>query len=338
LFVFHPDLNQIVTPERMVVRCVRLSRLHHDEERKSSVNYIIATRRASLRGFWFVLLAAVLWGTVGATAKAIYADGTASPLTVSLMRLAIATPILALSCWKLLGQRMFGIERRDLALMALSGLCIAGSHAAYFVAVSSVGVAIATLATVCTAPIIVAGFSVLLKQEQLTRRVTVSLVGTVALVGFQTEVELNQNSVFGILFALGSAFGYAGMIVCGRYLAQRYHSLQITTVQFSAGTLVSLGANLFVGTHFNFSTGSWTLLLYLGIVTTALAYGLFVAGVQTISGTSASIMTLGEPLTAVLLAWLIFGEQLDMSGLIGALLLVFSFLMLASPERVEADS
>ena len=117
-----------------------------------------------------------------------------------------------------------------------------------------------------------------------------------------------------------------------RMLAQRYHPLQITTIQFSAGTLVSLAFNLLAGTQFNFVSANWPLLLYLGIITTAVAYGLFLSGMKTTSGTTASILTVAEPLTAAFIAWTLFGERLDAVGLVGAALLVLSFVILAYKE------
>jgi drug/metabolite transporter, DME family len=127
------------------------------------------------------------------------------------------------------------------------------------------------------------------------------------------------------------------MIVCGRILAQRNHPLQITTVQFSTGALVSLAFNLLAGTQFSFSFASWTLLLYLGVMTTAVAYGLFLAGMKTTSGTTASILTVAEPLTAAFVAWLLFGERLGAAGVVGALLLVFSFVILAYKDNNKAS-
>jgi drug/metabolite transporter, DME family len=299
-------------------------------------------RPASLRGLWFVLIAAVLWGTVGATTRFIYAADDVSPLAVSLMRLAISAPILAVSCWKLLGRRMFDIQRRDLGLMALIGFLIAFYHAAYFAAITYIGIAVATLLTICVAPIIVAGLSALLKQEQITQRIVVAmvcaLVGAAVLIGSQAEVELQERTLTGSLFALGSACGYAAMIVCGRFLAQRYHPLQITTIEFGAGTLTSAVLNIVAGTTLSFSPASWLLLLYLGAVTTALGYGLFLAGMRTTSGTVASTLTLAEPLTAAVIAWLLFGEQLGASGIGGALLLVFSFVILAYGQKATLRS
>ena len=61
------------------------------------------------------------------------------------------------------------------------------SQACYFAAISRVGVAIATLVTICTAPVLVCLFSAALLRERLTRAVVGSLacalIGTVLLIG-----------------------------------------------------------------------------------------------------------------------------------------------------------
>jgi drug/metabolite transporter, DME family len=63
-------------------------------------------------------------------------------------------------------------------------------------------------------------------------------------------------------------------------------------------------------------------LLYLGIVSTALAYGLFFAGLHSTPTEVASVLTLLEPLTATGLAVVLLGEGLPPAGLLGALLLL----------------
>jgi DME family drug/metabolite transporter len=63
-------------------------------------------------------------------------------------------------------------------------------------------------------------------------------------------------------------------------------------------------------------------LLYLGLVPTALAYWLFLNGLRHTPATTASILTLAEPLTSTVLAALLFGERLAPLGLLGAALLL----------------
>ena len=78
----------------------------------------------------------------------------------------------------------------------------------------------------------------------------------------------------------------------------------------------------------------WVLLGYLGFVPTAVAYGLFLAGLRSTPATTASVATLMEPLTSTVLAWLLCGERLGMSAWLGILLLFSAMgLLVGSRER-----
>ena len=61
---------------------------------------------------------------------------------------------------------------------------------------------------------------------------------------------------------------------------------------------------------------------YLGVVTTALAYLLFYAGMRTTAGSVAAVLTLLEPLVAAVLAVVVLGERLTPSTVAGGLLLL----------------
>jgi len=78
---------------------------------------------------------------------------------------------------------------------------------------------------------------------------------------------------------------------------------------------------------------AWPLLLYLGVGPTAGAYALFTAGLRRVPATAAGITSLLEPLTATLLGVLAFGESLGALGILGALLLLFSFGLLVVSGR-----
>ncbi|HSE92494.1 MAG TPA: EamA family transporter, partial [Methylomirabilota bacterium] len=70
-------------------------------------------------------------------------------------------------------------------------------------------------------------------------------------------------------------------------------------------------------------------LLYLGAVTTAGAYALYAAGLRMVPASVAGVVTLLEPLTATLLAVLVFGERLGLTGAIGAALLLSAIALLS---------
>ena len=75
-------------------------------------------------------------------------------------------------------------------------------------------------------------------------------------------------------------------------------------------------------------------MLYLGSIPTTLGYGLFQVGIRSLSATLASIVTMFEPLTAAVLAWLLFHEVLGPAGLLGAgLLLGAMTIILLVPKK-----
>ena len=67
---------------------------------------------------------------------------------------------------------------------------------------------------------------------------------------------------------------------------------------------------------------SWLLILYLGVVTLAVAYGVLFTGLRTTPSGAAVVATLLEPVTAVLIAVAFLGEQLTLAGAAGSLLIV----------------
>lgn len=281
-------------------------------------------------GFWLVTGAAILWGTIGVATKTIYSIDHTTSLFLNLARMLIAAPFMLAICWRVVGREMFSIQRRDLGIMLLSGSLLAISQAAYFAAIRDAGVTIATLLTICIAPLVVTSVSVLLKFETLTRRKVIALVG--ALIGGTLLVGLQSpdggNLLVGAFFSVISAVTYGCMIVCGRFLAADYHPLQVTAINFSAGAFVLVVINLVSGIVAVETTQGWILVLYLGIIPTAVAYWLFQKGLRTVSATAASIISMLEPVVAAVLAWILFDETLAATGIIGAGLLIMSIFLL----------
>jgi len=280
-----------------------------------------------------IMLAATLWGTVGVSTRLLYQLTATNPLSIGFFRLAFATPALVVTCWALMGRKSLHIARRDLVRMMLIGCMLALYQACYFAAIVFVGVAVATLVTLCLAPVLVALFSVVILREPLTRRVTVALVlalvGIGLIVGVPAGGAQYVDPVRGVALACGSAVGYAILTLAGRSLAGRYSAIQINAVGFASGALILLPLALVSGFVVTYPPQGWALLIYLGLTPTAFAYVLFLTGMRTTPATVSSILTLMEPLTATALAWILFGERLGPLGFVGAVLLLGALLLLA---------
>jgi len=292
------------------------------------------SREAQRRGFGLVAAAGTLWGTIGPATQAIYALTNTSALSISFFRAFFATPIFVIQCWFLFGTKAFHIPRRDFGIMMLIGIFTGLSQTAYLIAIPLAGVTISTLVGVCIAPVSVALVSVLFRFEPFNRKVMLALVcaliGTVLVVGIEPGTELPHDALVGVLFSIACGWLYAGAIVCGRFVARRAHTAQINAISFASNGSMLFVIGLFTsGLHVVYPLQGWLLLLYLGVIPTVVGYGLFMAGMKTTQATIAGIITLLEPVTAAVLAAVLFGERLTALGIFGALLLLGAIVVLA---------
>jgi DME family drug/metabolite transporter len=300
------------------------------------------SQKTSTRDFLLIACASISWGTVGIANQAIYAHSATNALSLAFLRLAIAAPLFVLAGLRLLrlpGRRRFQIKRRDLSLMLLMGGLQALYQASYSAAIPYAGVTVSTLIALCAAPVIVALFSAFIARERLTLAILIALVGalggTILLVAARAHPSAGNISLPGVALAFLSACGYAGFILCGRRLTGDYHPLHVNAVAFGTGALLLFFFAASTKLVIVYPLWGWFLLLYLGCVPTALAYGLFQVGMRSLSATVISIVTLLEPLTAAVLAWIFFQEQLNALGLLGAGLLLGSMVMiLLAPKKL----
>lgn len=292
------------------------------------------------RGIVLVSLAAVLWGTVGIATQAVYLQSDLNAITVGFYRLAFAFPVVTLVCWKVVGKKIFNIRKQHYLIMTTIGAMLAIYQVCYFAAVGYIGVAFATLITLCTAPVVVSLASVIFLKEPLTKAtikaLILALTGTTLLVGFPESSAAINNLFIGVSLALGSAVGYAIVAMLCRSIATHCHPIHSTTVSFGVGALF-----LFPMAAENCLSAEYTgevlsLLLYIGLVPTAVAYFLFFLGMRNVKASTASILTMIEPLTATTLAWVIFDERLAVSGIAGALLLLFAIVVLYRGENGQS--
>ena len=133
--------------------------------------------------------------------------------------------------------------------------------------------------------------------------------------------------------AILSATGYAAVALMGRSLSGVCHPIHSTAVSFLTGAFILLPFATLSGHAINYSGEVVGLLLYLGLIPTAIGYLLFFHGINFISAPTASILTMLEPLVAVLLAWLLFSERLGPVAFIGVMLLFAAITVLYKGEQ-----
>lgn len=293
--------------------------------------------RSARTGLLLVMLASVLWGTGNAVAATLYDLAATNAISVAFLRMALSVPALLWVCYFTLGKGMWSFHRHDLPFMLVTGSLVALYQVAFYASLPKIGVAIATVIALCSAPVLVATMSALITRERPTPITLVALACAILGTGLLINVEPGgqpRAMLGGVALALLAGLLYAINTLVGRKLGSggRTHPLQVATLGFAFGTLVLLVIALPAGLVLTYPVEGWLRLAYLGLVPTAVGYGLFYMGMRTTSAAAASIATLLEPLTSTVIAVTLLHEPLSPQALIGGGLLIVALGVLLTEQ------
>lgn len=291
----------------------------------------------TLRGVLLVGVAAMLWGTAGVASKAVFSIEPVEPLTVAFFRLVFCLPLLLLWSWRRMGAGLFTTALADRRALLLLAATAGGYQVFYFAAVAGAGVTLATLVSLGGAPFLVAGLAAIFLGERFTRATLFALLlavpGVVLLVGLPGEAAGDGALGLGLLSAGAAALAYASFALASRRLAGGYAPAQLVIFGFGGAALLLVPVVAVLGLSLPQTWQAWGLLIYAGLIPTALAYLLFFAGMKQVRAATAGLLTLLEPLTAAALAWAIFDERLGSTGLLGAGLVLAGLALLSLLRR-----
>ncbi len=275
-------------------------------------------------GIWFVLMAAMLWGTTG-TSQA-FAPAGFDPLVIGTLRLALGG-----------GAMLAMVMLRSGTTPLLRGWPLRGTLAAaaftalyqvcFFAGVAKTGVAVGTIVGIGSAPVAGGLFGFLFRKERLGR--FWYLATTLAITGCAVLTLSSDKDVFidplGVLLAIGAGVAYAAYTLVIKGLLEQHDPDATIAVVFCVGALIL--SPLLAGRDMAWLAAprSIAVVLHLGLVTAALAYWFFTRGLQRIQVSTAVTLSLAEPLTAGLLGLLLLGERLNQLSFVG-IALIFSGL------------
>jgi drug/metabolite transporter, DME family len=283
-------------------------------------------------GALLIVVAAVTWGTTGATMKLVAAGSPMSPLIVGFLRVAIAAPCLWLAARGLDGPIRLG-SRRDLTRFLAAGIAMGLYQPLYFRGVAMTSVAVGSLIAICSAPLLITVLAALFLDERIDTRTWTALLmgitGTAMLtLGPHGLTKPPSGFLVGVALELGAGLMYAVYAVTAKGLVRRTPPLTVAAVTFTTAAITLLP--LLLLERPGADARGWALLIYLGVVPTAAAYALHTIGLRTTRVTVAGVLGLLEPLTATLVGVLFFGDRLGQIGIVGAGLLLVAVLGLTT--------
>ncbi|MDP9861027.1 MULTISPECIES: DMT family transporter [Streptosporangium] len=271
---------------------------------------------------------------------AFYAYDTGMSVTTLLMlRFAIAAAVFL--GWLGLRGRLGRLTGRQwMTLALLGGGMYATQSLLYFTAVQRIAPALAVL-LLYVYPGLVSVLSAVVERTRLSWTVVgpilVSLAGLTLVVG-PLDAGLD---VLGVLAAVGSAVAYACYIVLGSKVSASL-SPTVTTAylaMFATGSFALLGLAT-GGLDLGFAPAGWGWAAAVAIVSTVLAIALFFVGATALGPVRASILSMLEPVVAVLATWLLLGGALSWPQLAGGAVVLAGAVwgILANSARGDASA
>ena len=217
---------------------------------------------------------------------------------------------------------------RTLLLLCISGAVIGINWMLLFEAYNYTTVAVATLCYYMQ-PTIVMLASPFLLREKLTRGKAVcaaaAMIGMVLVSGVTDGAGAPAEHAKGILLGLGAAVCYAGVIIMNKKI-EGVDAYRKTTVQLLSAGIVMIPYLILTGGFggADFSLGTVSLIVMMGIIHTGLAYVLYFGSMDGLRAQSIAMLSYIDPVTALILSALLLREPLTESGLIGAVMIIGS--------------
>lgn len=275
-------------------------------------------------------------------------DEGADSVSVMASRFVIATPILWIVASRSRGPA-HAIAGRRLPLRAAMGgigLGFAGyaTQAALFQgAVNRTGAALADL-LLYAYPALVVVLAWAIGRESPNRRRLLALV--VASVGVVLVLVGGGGSEFdglGVVMGLGAALAYTLYVLGCDTVVRGVSPFQLAAlVSTGAGTAFLLAGVLGIGGGMDvgFTGKAWLAVIGISIVGTVIAVSAFLAALELIGPSRASILSTLEPVVTVVLAYIVLGERLGPVQLLGGVLVLAAciLLQLRSAGRAPASA
>ncbi|MBF0527776.1 MAG: DMT family transporter [Deltaproteobacteria bacterium] len=277
-----------------------------------------------LQGVALVLLAATAFGMLPILAKIAYANGT-DPLSLLFLRFTIAAGIMASIA--LLRKAAIPRGRGLVTLLLMGGVFYPGQSICFFTALIFVSAGLVAL-LMSLYPIFVTILAIALFKEHVTPpkwvALALAMTGTVFTIG-----PVGGGSPLGVVLSICSAFIYATYIVAGSRSAVNTTPMMSATVIMASASVVFGLIAVVRGLHLPTTITGWSAIMTIALISTVFALVAFLAGLERVGPTSAAMLSLSEPVTAVALGAVVLNEDLQFFRVMGGILIFIAVVIIS---------
>ena len=267
------------------------------------------------RAFFSVNIAVLLFGLAGLFAKWIHLPA----IGITFGRVLFSS--MALGVFNLVRKQSFRIaDRKDLLFLLCAGAVLALHWWSFLESIQLSTVAIGTI-TFSSFPLFVTFLEPLVYHQKLERRnVIIALVILAGVLITIPEFSFENRVFLGILTGMISALAYSVLTIMNKGFAKKYSSTVTAFYEQTTAAVVLLP--FVINAKIQPSLHDFALLLFLGVVTTALAHTLFISSLKAIPAQLAGVCSSMETVYGILFAFLLLGEIPTIREIMGAIVIV----------------
>lgn len=267
------------------------------------------------RGIVLVVGSATAFGFIPVFATWAYQSGL-NVTTLLTLRFVVASAVFFVF-FAIRRSLRFPARREMLRLLLLGGVLYAGQSLCYFSAVQYMSPAAAVLLFYLY-PAFVTGFSLAASRSRYVAAAlgptVVSLIGVMLVVGAAGQ----RINVAGAAFAVGAALFYTVYVVLGSRMSATSSPLVVTAwVTFFASLSFLTVSVVTDSLDLSFPSEGWVPVGGVALVSTVLSITAFFAGAALLGAARASILSMLEPVVAVVATWMFLGETLTLLQVAG---------------------
>ncbi len=289
---------------------------------------------AKLRGTVCGIAAAVFYGTNPLGAMNLYADGISTNSTL-FYRFGLA--VIMLGVMMAVQRKSFALTRRELVTLAILGVFMSTSSTTLYFSFNFMDVGIAST-LLFVYPVMVAVIMATLFHEKVTAATVVAILLSLAGIALLNQTGNGTSlSLWGVTLVMLSSLTYAIYIVVVNKSSLRMSSVKLTFYVLLFGLFTIYGYTLAMGETVQLlvTPKQWMYAAQLALMPTVLSLVLMVIAVHDIGSTPTAIMGAIEPITAVAIGVLVFGENFTPRLALGIVLILTAVLLIIGGKEMS---
>lgn len=290
-----------------------------------------------LKGSLALSMAAAIWGGMYVISKIVL--GYIQPWLLLEMRFIISLFVLGFITW---WKGLWKIHRQDVFNMAMIGLVgYTGSIGMQFVGTNLSSAAMGSLITAASPAIIsIFAFYILKEKLQISKITALILatIGVLCVIGFPSTNNQTESMYLGNIILFGAAITWAIYTVLSKVQTQKYSSLTVTTWSNLFGVIFTIPIVIWeqavTPTDLPKDVWIWLGVLYLGIISTAVAFYFWNKGFEYLDASTGSLFFFLQPVVGSLLGFLLLDESLGITFILGACLIGIGVYLSSKEKKI----